>query len=108
MRDPFARLDIIDYKRAKLYSYSQRIKLARYFAPETEQKLQKRIDMRFQELTRERRQLLELINANPVLRKRLADKDEAARRAADRPKDAEASKTTTASSAPTREREQDR
>ncbi|HEX2842064.1 hypothetical protein [Hyphomicrobium sp.] len=94
MSDPLARLDTIDKKRAKLATYANRIKMARFFAPETERKLQKRIDTRFQDLTRERRQLLELIKADPVLRKRLFEKEEAALKA---------SGTT-----PRREKEQDR
>lgn len=65
-----------------LATYSRRIRLARLLAPDTERRMQKRIDAQFNDLTRERRQLLELIKADPVLRQRLFDQEEAARKAA--------------------------
>jgi hypothetical protein len=82
MADPLARLHSIDKSRNKLHTYSQRIKLARFFAPETEAKLQKRIDRKFNDLTRERRQLLEIIKADPILRQRHFDYEESVRKAA--------------------------
>lgn len=83
MSDLFTRLRKIDNRRATLNTYAQHIKLARILAPDLERRMQYRIDRRFNDLTRERRQLLELIKADPVLRKRLFDQEEAARKSAE-------------------------
>jgi len=82
MSDPLARLKTIDRRRIMLATYSRRIRLTRPLAPETERRMQKRIDARFNDLTRERRQLVELIKADPVLRQRFYDQEEAMRKAA--------------------------
>ena len=82
MSDPFARLKTIDRRRLILATYSRRIRMVRALAPDAERRMQKRVELQFNDLTRERRQLLELIKADPVLRKRLFDQEEAARKAA--------------------------
>lgn len=79
MSDPFARLKTIDRRRLALATYSRRIRLTRPLAPDAERRMQRRIELQFNDLTRERRQLLELIKADPVLRKRLFEQEEAAR-----------------------------
>lgn len=76
MSDPLARLHKLDQRRTILYTYSQRIKLARLFAPATERRMQARISARFHAITLERRQLLELIKADPVLRRRHLDHEQ--------------------------------
>ncbi len=82
MSDPLARLKKIDQRRVLLATYSRRIRMVRLFTPDAERRMQKRIDARFNDLTRERRQLVELIKADPVLRQRFFDQEEAARKAA--------------------------
>lgn len=82
MSDPFARIKVIDERRLYLATYRRRISMAALIAPNLERRMRARIDQRFNDLSRERQQLLELIKANPVLRKRLYDQDEAARKAA--------------------------
>ncbi len=76
MSDPLARLKTIDRRRVMLATYSRRIRMTRPFAPDAESRMQKRIDAHFNDLTRERRQLVELIKADPALRKRLFDMEE--------------------------------
>ncbi len=79
MANLIQHLQDIDRRRARLVTYSRRIKMARPFAPETEQRMQANIDREFRNLTRERNQTLELIKADPVIRKQLHDLEEAAR-----------------------------
>lgn len=100
MTDPIARLQKLDQRRTILHNYSRKIRLARLVAPALEARMQRRIDARFLEYTRERRQLLELIKANPVLRERLFSLETSALKAAG------ISKQT--GHAPPKEKEQDR
>lgn len=80
MTNLIKRLQKIDHRRAMLLTYSRRIKLARPFAREAEQRMQSNIDTQFRSLTRERNQVLELIKADPVMRKELFDLEEAVRK----------------------------
>jgi hypothetical protein len=82
MSDPLARLKKIDQRRVVLATYSRRIRMVRPLTPESERRMQKRIDTLFNDLTRERRQLVELIKADPVWRQRLFEQEEVARKAA--------------------------
>lgn len=75
--DPIARIHKLDRRRVILVTYSRRIRLARALAPAAERRMQQRLDARFIAITRERRQLLEIIKADPVLRKRFFDYEEA-------------------------------
>lgn len=89
MSDPLARLLKLDRRRAILYTYSQRIKLARLIAPAAERRMQARINTRFNAITLERRQLLELIKADPVLRKRHFEHEQGLSKAQDSKKQKE-------------------
>lgn len=73
MADPIRRLQKLDTRRVILHTYSRRIRMARFLAPDAERRMQLRLDRRFQDITRERRQLLEIIRSDPVLRTRLQD-----------------------------------
>lgn len=93
MADLLARMRAIDKDRARLLTYSKRIKLARIAAPQLERRVQTNIDRRFNDLTRERRQLLEIIRADPVLRKRFFDYEDSLLKAAgEKPRDKDRSR----------------
>jgi len=81
MADLIARLDDLDERRTKILTYKNRVRLAGYIMPQTARRLIDGFDERFQRLTVERRQVLELIRANPILRKRLYDREQAALKA---------------------------
>lgn len=108
MSDPLARLRKIDLRRIILATYSRRIRLARPLAPDAERRMQRRIDAQFNDLTRERRQLLEIIKSDPVLRKRFHDQEDEARKAAEAKQQPAAEKDAEPKTAPAIEKEQDR
>lgn len=83
MSDPLLRLQQLDRRRHKIHTSAQRAKLGRYLAPALERRIQDNLDRLFKRVTRERNQLLELIKADPVLRKRHHDQEEALRKAAE-------------------------
>lgn len=71
MSDPILRLQALDQKRMDVHTTSNRARLAKMIAPALVERIQRKLDQRFQSISRERNQLLKIIEDDPVLRKRL-------------------------------------
>lgn len=89
MNDPIARLHVLNKKRLDIHTTRQRAGMAKMIAPALVKRIQAKLDCKFQSLTTEHNQLLELIKADPVLRKRLDEDEKQREQKADRAKDHE-------------------
>lgn len=89
MSDPIARLQFLNKKRLDIHTTRQRAAMAKMIAPALVTRIQAKLDGKFQSLTTEHNQLLELIKADPVLRKRLHEDEKHRVEKAGRAKDHE-------------------
>lgn len=74
--DPIDRLKRLDRRRDRLNAYEARVRMA-FWMPATRDRILARLNKRFREASEERSKVLGQINADPVLRKRLRDLDNA-------------------------------
>lgn len=86
MSDPIARLVFLNKKRLDVHATWRRVAVAKMIAPALVQRIQAKLDGKFQSLTTEHNQLLELIKADPVLRQKLFDHEKRQMQAADHAK----------------------
>lgn len=70
-------LEKVDKTRAALQLYARRVKLARWILPDTARRFLQKLDLAFEDATRERRRILELIHADPVSRHRFKEREAA-------------------------------
>lgn len=75
--DLLKELERVDQNRARLQIYIRRIEKARWLFPGTVKELVRAYEERFEEVTRERRRVLELIHANPIERERFRSREKA-------------------------------
>ncbi len=75
--DLLKELERTDQSRARLQLYIRRIQKARWLFPGSVKAIVREYEERFEEVTRERRRILELIHANPMERERYRAREKA-------------------------------